>query len=59
MSLTVWHRVAGHQEVDTGGTSPMTDQRHVSWIPTEVSDVLLHPVQRRDLIHQAVIRRWP
>lgn len=56
-ALTVRHRVAGHQEVDAGSAGSMADQRHVRRVPAEIGDVLLDPVQRRDLVHQPVIRR--
>lgn len=54
--LTVWHRVAGHQEINAGCPCTVSNQRHVPRIAAEVADVLLHPMERRDLIHQTVIR---
>ena len=44
-----------HKEVDTGGARPVPVQRHRLGVAAEVGDVLLDPLEGRDLVHQAVV----
>lgn len=43
--------------MDAGGAGPVTHERHVPGVAAEEDDVLLKPVQRGDLVHQAEVGR--
>lgn len=45
--------------MDAGGAGAVTHQRHVSGVAAEVDDVLLEPVERGDLVHQAEVGGRP
>lgn len=44
------------EEVDAGGSGAVTGQGDVPGVAAEEDDVLLDPVERRYLVHQAVVR---
>jgi hypothetical protein len=44
-----------HANIDCSGRSP--EDRHIGWIATEGSDVLINPSKRRDLIEKRVVAR--
>ena len=44
-----------HEEVDTGGPGPEAKKCHRLRVAAKLSDVLLDPLERRNLIHQAVV----
>lgn len=41
--------------MDAGGAGPVTHECHVPGVAAEEDDVLLEPVQRGDLVHQAEV----
>ena len=43
--------------MNTGGAGAMTHQRHVAGVAPEAPDVLLNPVERRNLIQDAEVGR--
>lgn len=54
--LTTHDGRADREKMNTGGPSPLAHQRHVVGIAAKQGDVLVDPLERRDLIHQPVIR---
>ena len=46
-------RRGGKQDVDFSATSRLSEYHHVVGITTEVADILLHPFQGHDHIHDA------
>lgn len=55
-SKLTWHNGGTYSEkVYAGCSCTLAHKRDVAWIAAEVLDVLLDPVQRCNLIHQAVV----
>lgn len=44
-----------HEEVDTGSPGVVTEKGNRVWVSAELFNVLLDPLQGRDLVHQAVV----
>lgn len=57
--LTFGDGAGSHEQVDAGGAGAVADDGDVGRVAAERRDVLLHPVQRRDLVHEPVVGRRP
>ena len=44
-----------HEEVHAAGAGPVAEHGDGVRVPAELRDVLLHPLERRDLVHQPVV----
>lgn len=51
-----WHDGGRHdEELNAGGAGAVAQERHVVRVAAEECNVLLHPVERRHLVHQPVV----